>query len=859
MRQCASCGTTVAEVNADGVCPRCVAGQKPARAPDSVGSLLMSGDAAEKAGGREARPVPATIRYLGDYELLAEIGRGGMGVVYKARQMSLNRLVAVKMILAGEFARPAEIQRFRTEAEAAANLRHPGIVTIFEVGEHEGHQYYSMDLVEGESLASLINRQHLPLRQAAGLVVQIARAVHFAHQRGIIHRDLKPSNVLLDASGQAKVVDFGLAKQADRHQEMTLSGALLGTPAYMSPEQAQGKSRQITFATDVYSLGAILFHLLTGRPPFAADSSFATIKAVIEAAPPSPSQLNPALDLDLETICLKCLSKAPGQRYASAEALAEDLERWLAGQPILARPATGFQKARMWLRSRFTPLQLGSYAVLAALVCSLAWVIGWQLSQGKTAKGKAADRAFASGVQSSSPQNGVGASIPNDGIPFNWRAQHFGAANVGSPQAAATADPDGDGCSNYQEFLAGTNPVDPLSNDVKPRRISTIAGSVPGGSNGPLSVATFCGPYHLKRDVQDRIWVTEHVTTGFYSSAPGSHRIRIIGTNGIVSTIAGSDDYGCVDGPGGQARFRAPAEVVFDRQGNAFVTDNQNHLIRKIDTNWVVSTVAGSTRGFRDGVSTNAMFDLPWSLAIDGEDNLYVADFSNYRIRKITPDGTVSTFATTIGAPNGLARASDGTFYYINWADGAIRKISPNRVDTVVVASLGSVERLALNEAEDLFVQHVVGSTRTLAKYSKGGRLLWSISSPLGFRDGDISVARFGVLSSPLELSDGSLLVADKTFNRLRSIALGTQSLLTFLPAAGAFTNQTMVSIVTPVPNGIIRYTLDGSTPTSNSPAYSVPLELTDSTTIKAVVFVNDYPVTLPEHAKYQKAPPNPR
>jgi tRNA A-37 threonylcarbamoyl transferase component Bud32 len=300
------------------------------------------------------------VRYFGDYELLEVIARGGMGVVYKARQVSLNRLVALKMILRGEFATERDVTRFRAEAEAAATLDHPHIVPIYEVGEHDGQQYYSMRYVEGTSLA---RRPRTDVRGEARLLAAVAGAVHHAHRRGVLHRDLKPSNILVDTADTPLVADFGLAKRVDADRSLTESGAIVGTPRYMAPEQAAGR-KDLTVAVDVYSLGVVLYERLTGRTPFEGQTVLEVLRQAREAEPPRPSSICPGLDRDLETICLKCLEKDPAKRYASAEALQSDLERWLRGEPITARPVG--KTERLWRWCRRNPMVAGLSAGLAA-------------------------------------------------------------------------------------------------------------------------------------------------------------------------------------------------------------------------------------------------------------------------------------------------------------------------------------------------------------------------------------------------------------------------------------------------------------------------------------------------------------
>jgi WD40 repeat protein len=309
-------------------------------------------------------PRGTKVRYFGDYALLEPLGRGGMGVVYRARQRSLNRLVALKMVGAGRFASADELQRFHNEAEAVAMLDHPHIVPIYEVGQHRHHHYFSMKLVAGGSLADRLEDYAAAPRAAARLVATVARAVHHAHQRGILHRDLKPANILIDEQGEQHVTDFGLARRLEADSGVTQSGAVVGTPSYMAPEQTTGRRGSVTTATDVYGLGAVLYATLTGRAPLGGDSVADTIQRVRERAPEPPSRINRRVSRDPEVVCLKCLEKEPHRRYASAEALAEDLERWLAGLPIAARPVSPAE--RLWRWSQRNPALASAACVIVA-------------------------------------------------------------------------------------------------------------------------------------------------------------------------------------------------------------------------------------------------------------------------------------------------------------------------------------------------------------------------------------------------------------------------------------------------------------------------------------------------------------
>lgn len=307
------------------------------------------------------------IVYFGDYELQDVVARGAMGVVYRARQSSLKRIVALKMIRSTLLASEADVARFRTEAEAAGSLDHPNIVPIYEIGEFQDQHYFSMKLIEGGTLRDHLDGLRKDPRAAARLVSTVARAVHHAHQRGILHRDLKPGNILLDESGEPLVTDFGLAKQLESVSSATISGQIMGTPGYMAPEQAKGGGKNLTTAADVYALGAILYELLTGTPPHKGDSIMDTLKLVAEAEPTAPRQLDSSIDRDLETIALKCLEKDPARRYVSTHDMANDLDRWLRGEPIEARPVGSLERALKWIRRKPAPAAAVATIIVAAL------------------------------------------------------------------------------------------------------------------------------------------------------------------------------------------------------------------------------------------------------------------------------------------------------------------------------------------------------------------------------------------------------------------------------------------------------------------------------------------------------------
>jgi len=378
MRVCRKCGAKIFSDAPEGLCPKCVLKIALAMPPELVAGGDDSGHANKLVGeilptqhSKKIERVAELLGELGDYELLEEVGRGGQGVVFRARQKSLNRTVALKVISLGQWASKAHLKRFRLEAEAAARLEHPSIVPIHEVGERDGSCYFSMKFVEGGQLDEAARRQPMPIRGAVELIAKVARTVHYAHDHGILHRDIKPGNILLDAKGEPHLTDFGLARLVESESSVTQTLDVLGTPSYMAPEQAVGNNAAVSSATDVYGLGAVLYQLLTRQPPFAGGATYETIKLLLDTEPRQPRLLNPKIDRDLSTICLKCLEKDPKRRYASALALAEDLERWLKHEPIQARRTGVLARGRKWVRRN------PSSALLAASLIALAVTAGW--------------------------------------------------------------------------------------------------------------------------------------------------------------------------------------------------------------------------------------------------------------------------------------------------------------------------------------------------------------------------------------------------------------------------------------------------------------------------------------------------
>jgi TolB-like protein/predicted Ser/Thr protein kinase len=394
IRVCRKCATTIFSDAPEGLCTGCVLETALGSFPDAVAGVgdpgpsdnLACNDVAPTPGNKVPARAIKVMGELGDYELLEEVGRGGQGVVFRARQKSLNRIVAVKVIGLGQWATKAHLKRFRLEAEAAASLDHPCIVPIYEVSDRDGQCYFSMKFVEGGQLDEVLKDASMSIRQAVELIAKVARTVHYAHEHGILHRDIKPGNILLDRKGEPHLTDFGLARLVESESTVTRTLEVLGTPSYMAPEQARGspvqgaavssppKDAGLTRAVDVYGLGAVLYQLLTGHPPFAGGTTYETIKLLLETEPRAPRLWNSKVDRDLSTICLKCLEKDPQRRYSSALALAEDLERWLKHEPIRARRTGVLVRGKKWLQRNPTAAGIVVLSLaLVAAVCVIVW------------------------------------------------------------------------------------------------------------------------------------------------------------------------------------------------------------------------------------------------------------------------------------------------------------------------------------------------------------------------------------------------------------------------------------------------------------------------------------------------------
>ncbi|MFN0125433.1 MAG: protein kinase domain-containing protein, partial [Verrucomicrobiales bacterium] len=525
-------------------------------------------------------------REFGGYVLLEEVARGGMGIVYKARQQQVQRTVALKVMVSGQFSSPDSVERFLTEADAAASLDHPNIVPVYEVGEFEGQPFFSMKLIDGRSLAHRLAglESPMPQREAAELLAKLARAVHYAHQRGILHRDIKPGNVMLDAQGEPHLMDFGLAKLVENDSTLTRTMAMLGTPSYMSPEQARGQTKELTTAVDVYGLGAILYELLAGQPPFAGGTTMETVRQVLEKELRRPSVFNPAVDRDLDTICLKCLEKDPGRRYGSAEALASDLDRWRRHEPILARPSPPLERTVKWIRRN--PGVFAALSVIALSLTAGATVSTWlALKEAKAWKEEFKQRMAAQDAQAVAMGMQRKAEIATRQADANLRRAEW-LVYAGKLMLAQTEFEFGNGglagryLSESQEDLRGWE-YRYLSKRINAQQ--TLL-----GHNGTVSSVAF------SPDGQRIITGSEDGTAKVWETATGREVLTLKGRKGQVLSVAYSPDgRRIVTGSGDWGFGQIPGEAtVWDAESGQPLFELKEH-------NYYVWSVAFSADGQR--------------------------------------------------------------------------------------------------------------------------------------------------------------------------------------------------------------------------------------------------------------------
>lgn len=558
---CSSCGSPIRATAPGGQCPRCLL---QLAHPASIEDQGTAADLNEPGFLSKTQ-----VRHFGDYELIEEIARGGMGVVYRAHQISLNRLVAVKMILAGQLATPDSVQRFRLEAKAAAKLDHPNIVPIYEVGEDETQHYFTMKLVEGGSLADRMedfllapeagrlaarSQRERELKITA-LLMKVTDALAYAHSHGVLHRDLKPNNILLDRQNEPFLTDFGLAKLATGSTGLTLTTSVLGSPSYMAPEQAAGGTRDVTTEADIYGLGAVLYELLTGRPPFVGETVVQTIRKVLEEPPVPPSRVNLSVSPDLETICLKCLEKNPGRRYQSARALLDELERFRRGEPIEARPVPPLEHVWRWCQRKPAIASLSATALLAFVV-GLAGVL-WQWRRAETSRKetqlsnqklrKTLDRLEWRAINNLLEQDYAGRAVAHlaDRLrrePASWQAASYAISIL---EQCAFAMPAG----LELAFETGLDPAQPIISDdgkraaiaasdhrVRVHDTDTGTAVFPAFTNAsPVIALAFAGngKFLLTGSSDGRIWIRDATSGGLLQElSAGAGPLRELTTSG---------------------------------------------------------------------------------------------------------------------------------------------------------------------------------------------------------------------------------------------------------------------------------------------------------------------------------------
>lgn len=624
--------------SASTVCPKC----ERLLPPDAPRGLCANCLIATVLGSGPISADPESMpREFGGYRLLEEVARGGMGIVYRARQHQVHRTVALKVMVAGAFAAPDSVERFLAEAEAAASLDHPNIVPLYEVGECEGRPFFSMKLIDGPSLAHHLDHGEMPMppREAAELLGKLARAVHYAHQRGILHRDIKPGNVILDSHGEPHLTDFGLAKLMEQESALTRTLAMMGTPSYMSPEQARGQAKALTTAMDVYGLGAILYELLTGRPPFRGGTTMETIRHVLEKEPRRPSLSNPAVDRDLDIICLKCLEKDPARRYGSAGGLAADLDRWRRREPISARPSTALERVTKWTRRN-----PGAFAALSAILLLLTGGVSvstWlALRESKARKNEFHQRIFAQAAQAEALAMQRKAEAATRQADANLRRAEW-LVYAGNLTLAQNDFEFGNGglagrhLSNCRNELRGWE-YDYLSSRIGPQR--TLQ-----GHRGTVSGVAF------SPDGQRLVTGSEDGTAKVWETASGRELYSLTARQGMILCVAFSPDgQRIVTGTGDWASGQHPGEaIVWNAANGQKLFDLKGH-------NYYLWSVAFSSDGRRlltgAGDRNHTAGEAKVWDAVSGQEILSLAGCTeSLRAAVFSPDGRRIVTASVAG------------------------------------------------------------------------------------------------------------------------------------------------------------------------------------------------------------------
>ncbi|MGI8550407.1 MAG: protein kinase domain-containing protein [Dehalococcoidia bacterium] len=653
---------------------------------------------------REGAAPNMTGQQIGHFRLLGVLGTGGFATVYVADDNRLGRQVAVKL-LHPKLARDITfVRRFESEARAIARLHHPRIVTIHEVGEMpDGSPYRVMTLLKGTLLSQLIKKSgRLPLAEVTSVLTQLASALDFLHEEGLVHRDLKPANVMVDDRGAVTLMDFGIAREVNDQAHLTLAGQIVGTPTYMAPEQMLGDD--VGPAADIYALGILAYELLTGKPPF-AGSSLSVIRKHTSEPPPSLLDQRPGMPPSVYTAVMAALEKEPADRPTSAGAFAAALTSTRPAKPV-ASGGPGARAPVVWMKQQSRRLPRGSLIVGALVGVVLLGVALFDLFVAAGSRSKP-HRAATNGEQAQAGTIAVSTAVPAGVSPA------FNVSTLAGSGMAGFAD----GLGSAAQFSnPGAVAVDGAgnlyvsdSNNQRIRKIApsglvtTVAGpGVAGSADGRRTSSQFANPEGMAMDKAGNLYVAD----------TGNNRIRKITPDGDVTTIAGSGGYGVgggglADGPGASAQFRLPTGVAVDGGGNLYVADTNNNRIRKISADGAVSTFAGSGDagpsggGFADGPGDSARFNAPGGVAADLTGNVYVADTFSQRIRKITPAGTVSTLAgsaeagdtdgTGIAArfsnPAGLAVDSAGNVYVADASNQRIRKITTSGIVTTIAGS----------------------------------------------------------------------------------------------------------------------------------------------------------------------------